>query len=311
MVWAGLKIHMALSRFRNSLGRLCKELTDRITNFAFPAPLEFGNDGAEGTSEQLVRADHVHALPDVPADTFDNLLNETLLFHEFIETTALSNPDFNTTGTITNGGRDVLGKTGGFGTVDAEAAASSHSSVFFTNESVADWNDDEFLKRRFRTIEMRARPVLTSANLSNIAFCAGTIKTSTTGTITTTVAGDGVLEGIYFLLDNGGTPGSTYKCRVTNSGVTTEVDSGVTPTASGSDQAFENFRIDITEVNTETPTFRVVFTLNGTVVATIDEIGLTGDTAGIGVFLQNKDGSNTRTSVIDYLFTLGKRVVTV
>jgi hypothetical protein len=291
---------MTLSRLSDKMARFCRTTMEAMFSPTFTAPsdLTFDSEGSEGTSEDLVRSDHVHGLPAVSADPFDEISTIARIYREF-DITDISGRLI-TNGTITYGGRGDLGSTGGVGTADIDTGVGDSFGAIYVAQTSNSWDDRTIEPTRLLTFEARVLPGPATGDITNVRQFIGMGRMSASGNIG--AAGVGVTEGVGFVLDTSGSTGN-WVARVVNASTATTQDMGVGPNFNASSEGeFDTFRITY-DPGAGTVRFQILDTA-GTSLAdeTLADTDFpTSQVAGFGIFVEDKD-ANTRIMSIDYLF---------
>lgn len=289
------------ARLRSAVGSLCRVLTEAFApSFGAPSDLSFGQSAAEGTSEAFARADHEHGMPEVPADTLDQLDQKAFAFSDLVFSTTAGIVDVDFNGSIALSDRDTSGETGCFGGFDLSTGITTTGSVNagFSQGALVTTNQNIYVPR-VREFVCRMMPTTLTADLDSIFCVVGAIRTGSANRV------DGVQDGAYFYLATDGSGVGTWKARLTAASNTTEVDTGVSPRGDGTNNYFDTFRISFDGT-------AWAFSINGEVVATITDLanmpGATRKVAFWGCGLTKGGGAVNKTLVVDMFLYSGLRV---
>jgi len=293
---------VAFAKIRRYVQNLCAFASENIgPQFGgTPSTQAFGDLADEGTSEFAARVDHRHGMPD--ASTFvDDLEDTTMFFDELVRSTAIGTT-LQTTGGLAFGGRDDVGNTGGFGTVDttAIAGAANFTFLFAGNTAVAGSQTQTHSWKRTKRFQMRVRPVLDLASNISYRCLVGAFRTDVNGNVANTT------DGVYFSVVKDALGAGNWFINATTASSSTSVDTGQAPLVNPDNTvAFQEFRIDY-DLDANTATFYLDGTNVGQITTQIPPT--TNKVAGYGAILRNTAATPAHTMVHDYLIIVGRRV---
>lgn len=296
------------ARVRQQISCLCQTLGPAfIPTFGAPEALVFGGEGSEGSSNSFARADHVHAIPAIPTETFESFGDFIVYVDDFAyRSTAGTTFPFHTQATaVTSGGEDNTGEAGAWGSINVSRTNVGTAFILFNNTITATLSSQNMVVRRLRRFECRVRAPYDQTENSTCRIAVGFIRSTSALNLTN------VTDCLMFHLDlTGGA--ANWQAVARDNSSETKVDTGRTVRYDASnDTKYEWFRIDYdgskayfymgTLADDGTIDYEQVATISGNIP--VDSRKVAGIIMGIEV-----TGSVTRSLSADFILYKGLRV---